>query len=199
MIYLDGTFQDATSFNRDLNSWSVSNVTNMGSAFKDATAFNGNISAWNTGKVDYLWYTFQGASSFNQYIGSWDVSNATNMINMFDGASSFNQDLTSWDVSYFSSEPNSFSLNANAWALNKRPLWGTPQLSSSSPSDGATGVDGHAPARGDESADLPLSRSCGALKVQVPRSPRALRRPISPPASTASALAGCWRPNRSPK
>ena len=140
VVYLDGTFQDATSFNQDLNSWNVANVINMGSAFKGATAFNGNISAWNTSKVDYIWYTFQGATSFNQYIGGWDVSNVSNMIYMFDGASAFNQNLTGWDVSRFSSEPSNFSHNAVAWALNKRPLWGIPQLASSTPADNATGV-----------------------------------------------------------
>ena len=140
VIYLDSTFQDATSFNQNLNSWNVANVTNLGSAFKGATAFNGNISSWNTSKVDYIWYTFQGATSFNQNISSWDTANVSNMIYMFDGASAFNQDLTGWDVSRFASQPSGFSNNANAWALNKRPLWGIPQLSSSAPADGATGV-----------------------------------------------------------
>ena len=123
-----------------MNSWNVSNVTNLGSAFKSAAAFNGDISSWDTSKVDYMWYTFQGATSFNQNIYLWDVANVSNMIFMFDGATAFNQDLTSWDVSRFASEPSNFSNNANAWALNKRPLWNIPQISSTTPADGATGI-----------------------------------------------------------
>ena len=64
--------KSATSFNQDISSWDVSNVTNMSGMF--------------------------GNSSFNQDISSWDVSNVTNMSSMFQD-SPFNQDIGSWDVS----------------------------------------------------------------------------------------------------
>jgi surface protein len=51
-------FGDTDSFNHDISSWDVSNVTDMSNMFR-------------------------GAVSFNQDIRSWDVSNVTNVSNMF--------------------------------------------------------------------------------------------------------------------
>ena len=66
---------DEIRYSRDfsgIESWNVSNVTNMSKMF-----FN---------------------SSFNQDIGSWDVSNVTDMSGMFFN-SSFNQNISFWNVS----------------------------------------------------------------------------------------------------
>ena len=65
-------FIGAESFNQDISSWTVSNVTNM--------------------------YEMFYSTNFNQSIGRWDVSNVSNMHGMFIDALFFNQDLSSWDV-----------------------------------------------------------------------------------------------------
>ena len=39
------------SFNQDLNSWDVSNVTTMDRMFMNSHAFNGNISSWDVSSV----------------------------------------------------------------------------------------------------------------------------------------------------
>ena len=90
------------SFNQDINSWDVSNVTSMYQMFSGDLmsgiqhSFNRDISAWDVSKVTSMKWMFH-ASSFNQNINSWDVSRVTDMEGMF-GFSSFNQDISSWDV-----------------------------------------------------------------------------------------------------
>ncbi len=83
----------------NMNSWNVSNVTNMGFMFYLASSFNQSIDSWDVSSVTNMGFMFEGASSFNQPIGNWDVSSVTNMGFMFDRASSFNQPIGNWDVS----------------------------------------------------------------------------------------------------
>jgi uncharacterized repeat protein (TIGR02543 family) len=82
-----------------INSWDVSDVTNMFAMFSDAELFNQDIGLWNVSKVTNMFAMFSGAELFNQDIGGWDVSSVTNMGWMFCGASAFNQDIGGWDVS----------------------------------------------------------------------------------------------------
>jgi surface protein len=92
-------FTGATSFNQNLNSWDVSNVTDMNSMFNVAT-------------------------SFNQPLNSWDVSSINYMNEMFKGATSFNRDLSGWCVTFIPSLPTDFDTGATSWELS-RPVWGT--------------------------------------------------------------------------
>jgi surface protein len=59
----------AKNLNQPLDSWDVSNMTNM---------------------------MFYGAASFNQPLGSWDVSNVVDMTSMFSEATRFGQNLCQW-------------------------------------------------------------------------------------------------------
>jgi len=95
----EGMFVSAHSFNQDISFWDFSNATSILGMFFDAQSFNQDISSWDISNITNISYMFDGASSFNQDIGSWDVSNATSLHSMFEGASSFNQDIGSWDVS----------------------------------------------------------------------------------------------------
>jgi len=90
-------FNDASSFNQPLNSWTPINATAMNSMFRDATLFNQDLSNWNIDNVVNLSNMFNGATSFNQNISSWDTSNVTTMINTFYKASSFNQPIGRWN------------------------------------------------------------------------------------------------------
>ena len=92
-------FAFAIFFNRPLNSWDVGNVTNMKSMFAYAKSFNRPLDKWNVGKVENMSYMFSGAESFNQPLDSWNVSNVENIAGMFWNAKSFNQPLNSWNVS----------------------------------------------------------------------------------------------------
>jgi trimeric autotransporter adhesin len=146
---ISGMFDNASNFNQNLNSWNVSNVTNMNQVFYGATSFNGNISSWNTSNVTSMIQMFVDATSFNQNIGGWNVGNVANMSQMFsnadafnqnianwnvsqvanmdqmfDAANLFNQDLSSWCVTLIPTVPFNFSTGATAWVLPK-PVWGT--------------------------------------------------------------------------
>ena len=85
-----------SSFNQDISSWDVSNVTDMSDTFRGNNSFNQPIGHWDVSKVTNMTSLFQN-SPFNQDISSWDVSSVTGMTGMF-RTSPFNQDISSWDV-----------------------------------------------------------------------------------------------------
>ena len=85
--------------NESMNSWDVSNITNLVAAFNTTDLFNQDISNWDVSNVTSLNGTFAGAKAFNQNLNDWDVSSVTNLGVVFGHASSFNQPLNNWDVS----------------------------------------------------------------------------------------------------
>ena len=94
-------FYQQPKFNRDLNSWDVSSVTNMSSMFNggqmSTTDFNGDISAWNVTNVTNMSNMFDSATSFNGNLSAWRMVSVTNTTYMFNGASSFvGGNLNSW-------------------------------------------------------------------------------------------------------
>ena len=90
-------FKNNTTFNQDISTWDVSNVTDMVGMFRN-TPFDQPIGDWDVSNVTNMEYMFYGATAFNQPIGDWDVSSVTNMIDMFAGTA-FNQPIGNWDVS----------------------------------------------------------------------------------------------------
>jgi len=75
----------------------LTNVTNMISMLR-SSSFNKDINHWDVSNVTNINFMFYGAGSFNQPLNNWDVSNVTDMIFVLRGTS-FNQDLSNWDVS----------------------------------------------------------------------------------------------------
>ena len=96
---LRGTFSDARTFNQDISSWNVSNVTDMSRMFSDAYAFNQDISTWDVSNVTDMSRMFSDARAFNQEIGRWDVSLVEDFSSMFGDAYVFNGDVSRWDTS----------------------------------------------------------------------------------------------------
>jgi len=93
------TFEGATSFNGDISDWNVSSVTNMNDMFRDASSFNSDVSDWVVSSVTNMEAMFRGATAFQSDISNWNVSNVTNMRLMLLGTPSFNSNLANWDVS----------------------------------------------------------------------------------------------------
>jgi len=118
-------FAAATSFNDNISSWDMSNVTNTDRMFQGASSFNQDIGFWNTSNFYDVSGMFDGASNFNRDIGNWDTSNVANMSNMFNYASSFNQDLTGWCVLNITSQPGAFAGNTSILTDANKPVWGT--------------------------------------------------------------------------
>ena len=75
-----------------IETWNVSEVTDMSNLFDDFSNFDGNITYWDTGKVTDMSHMFNEAISFNKPL-VWDTKNVTNMSNMFRGATNFNESL----------------------------------------------------------------------------------------------------------
>ena len=94
-------FKGATSFNDPyIIYWGTLGITTFESTFENATSFNQDISSWSskTANVTNMNSTFKGAISFNQSINTWHMTNVSTMISMFDGATAFNQDLSDWNI-----------------------------------------------------------------------------------------------------
>ena len=126
IVDIRGLFSALTpgnTFNQNISSWDVSNVTHMNSMFVGAQFFNQDIGNWDVSNVTDMSSMFSDASYFNQDIGTWDVSNVTDMNSLFLWASSFNQDLTQWCVSQFTTMPGNFSPSSALTASN-HPDWG---------------------------------------------------------------------------
>jgi surface protein len=82
-----------------MDTWDVSQITDMSSLFEYQYKFNEYIGSWDVSNVTDISYMFRGASDFNQEIGHWDTANVTNMHHMFQFAFDFNQEVGSWDTS----------------------------------------------------------------------------------------------------
>ena len=105
----------------DINTWDVSQVTNMNRLFANKDNFNSNISNWDTSSVTNMIGMFNQAKSFNNGAtddnldhplltngNKWNTSRVTNMNSMFSEARLFNQDISNWDTSSVTNMKNMF-------------------------------------------------------------------------------------------
>lgn len=96
---MDHMFDYTPLFNQDIGNWDVSNVTTMHGMFYSADSFNQDLNSWNVSSVIDMNAMFYRATAFNGNITSWDVSSVTGMQSMFADTPVFNQNIGSWNVS----------------------------------------------------------------------------------------------------
>lgn len=133
---MSGLFLNKSTFNSSILNWDVSNVTTMASMFSGATAFNQDINPWVTSNVTDMNNMFLNATSYNQDMFNWDVSNVLDMSNMFNGASSFNKALGSW---FPSSVTNMSGMFSSASSYDQPIVFSIPQVSDMTNFLGTTG------------------------------------------------------------
>lgn len=89
-------FYNAHTFDQPLNSWNVSNVTNMNGMFATAKNFDQPLNSWDVSNVTNINGMFAFTENFNQDISDRDVSSVNNMGNIFQNAIGFNTSLSGW-------------------------------------------------------------------------------------------------------
>ena len=122
MTSLNGLLYNVRTFNSDISSWDVSNVTNTAYAFR-WTAFDQDIWYWNVSNVTDMGGMFS-SSNFNNWwsdsIKNWDTSNVTDMGSMF-SYTNFNQPIWWWNTSNVTNMGYMFTntpFNQPIWWLN---------------------------------------------------------------------------------
>ena len=139
---MSNMFKNNTTFNQSLNSWNVSNVTNMSEMFMGATIFNGSIHLWDTTNVIDMTGMFMDATSFNQHLvgyrlsesngvasWSWDTSGVLYMDRMFKNASSFSSsNARVWTINSGISLNNMFEVSGTSVASSLMDASGTPSI-----------------------------------------------------------------------
>ena len=95
----DSMFQDADSFNQDLDYWNLTGVTTTNQMFYGTNVFNGSMIGINFSSNTNFNSMFETASKFNGNVTGWKFSSSNfTMDSMFQDADSFNRDIDSWDL-----------------------------------------------------------------------------------------------------
>jgi len=156
MTRMFGGNSGAKVFNRALNNWNTSEVTNMSNMFLNSGgthSFNQPIDNWNVSKVTRMDGMFNGNKAFNQSLINWErvgstLANVTTMESMFSG-SIFNNGLASgisgiltWNTSNVTNMGNMFIYNSifnqciGGWNVSKVTNFGNMLLASTSFNNG---------------------------------------------------------------
>jgi surface protein len=131
-VTMVGMFNSCDDFNQIVDTWDVSQVTNMSEMFQDAFAFNQDFPTWDTGNVTDMSYMFNASFGtsfgvFNGNITGFDTSSVTTMRKMLHNCNEFNHDISGWDITSLTTAQDfmsngtafttaNYDLLLNAWA-----------------------------------------------------------------------------------
>ena len=105
--------------------WMLDTCSLIDNSLRECLAVCGQpVETWDVSQVTDMDEVFYSQSGFNVDIGSWDTSKVTTMTKMFYGASSFDQDLSGWCVAAIPVEPEDFA-EGSALRPEHKPVWGT--------------------------------------------------------------------------
>jgi surface protein len=85
LLGLSGAFYDAYNL-IEVPAQLPPTVFDVGYLFYNASSFNQDISTWDMSNVTWMAQMFSGATSFDQDISNWNISKVSIMINMFHNA-----------------------------------------------------------------------------------------------------------------
>ena len=93
-----GMFNNADAFNQALN-WPSTQpaLTTTTGMFSGTASFNGNVSTLDMSDVTDARDMFKNSAAFNQPVSGWTLGSAVDVSDMFAGATAFNQDLSGWN------------------------------------------------------------------------------------------------------
>jgi surface protein len=120
---MSSMFYYANTFGQAIGNWNVSNVNNMSNMFSNTNGFNSPIGLWNTQNVTNMDGMFKNAALFNSPIGLWNTQNVTNMNGMFKNAALFNQTIELWNITNVTPKPPTEFNAGSQLSINFLPNW----------------------------------------------------------------------------
>ena len=96
---LSGLFKDKATFNEPIGHWKTEDIEDLSFFLENATAFNRDINTLNVSKVTSLVRAFAGTQSYDRTMSNWVTSALTNVNGMLADATAYNKDLMVWDIS----------------------------------------------------------------------------------------------------
>lgn len=122
----DAMFSGCESFNQDLP-WNMTSATSLSQMFETNSsgvqcAFNRPLDHWDVSNVTDFSGMFRSNVNFNQPLNTWNVRAAMDMDEMFRLCSAFSQDLSMWCTPNITSEPVDFSVTSGMTPA-QQPVW----------------------------------------------------------------------------